>query len=160
MTIAKNSADPNINTRGLKIGIVKLSTIAPITPPRIDAVTAAPMALPASPFLAIGKPSIIVAVLPEVPGEPISMQVTHPAVQVIAAMLKIKAIAFPGSNIKIKGSSKASPVTPSRPGSIPKNIPKTLPIINIKTYEGVIVIINIRPPLNIKDLVNCTEGNL
>jgi hypothetical protein len=95
------------------------------------------MAFPASPFLAIGNPSIIVAVLPEVPGAPRSILVIAPAVNDIADIPNIKASAAFFSSIKTKGSRRASPVTPSRPGNIPKNNPIIVPSENIKIYIGV-----------------------
>ena len=50
----KNSAGLNASTTGSSTGIMTANTIAPMMPPKPEAVTLAPSARPASPFLAIG----------------------------------------------------------------------------------------------------------
>ncbi len=50
----KNSAGLNAITTGSSTGIMTANTIAPMMPPTPEAVTLAPSARPASPFLAMG----------------------------------------------------------------------------------------------------------
>ena len=64
------SGEPKDSIKGLRMGMLTASRKAPNTPPRRDAVKAAPNALPACPRRASGWPSRMVAAEPDVPGTP------------------------------------------------------------------------------------------
>ena len=132
----RNSGEPSISTSGRKIGIDSVSTRQPIRPPMSDAVKAAPMAFPASPRLAIGWPSRIVAVLPAVPGAPIRILGIGPEVKVIDAMPRINGSAEVASMTRQKGSSTARPNRASMPGRTPRTSPKRRPSMNINRCIG------------------------
>ena len=88
-----NSGEPKLNTRGLRMGRLRSSTPAPNIPPSGEAMKAAPKARLASPFWAMGKPSTMVAWLPELPGTAISTEGKVLAVLDTAPMPNRKAIA-------------------------------------------------------------------
>ncbi len=64
----KNSKAPNSSANSASTGAMVARNKIPISVPRTDPVVAMPMARPASPRRASGKPSSVVAALAGVPG--------------------------------------------------------------------------------------------
>ena len=124
---AKNSGDAKLSTSGRMIGMASASMKAPMTAPTRELISAAPSARPASPFLAMGWPSRMVAAEMDSPGTPNRMEVMSPVVAVTASIPSRKAKADTGSMPNVNGSINASATTPPRPGRIPTVNPIAVP---------------------------------
>jgi hypothetical protein len=83
-----------------------------------------PKALPASPFLANGYPSKVVAADAEVPGVLIKIAVIDPANVAETYIVDKTAMACTGSIVNVNGSNNAAPVVAPRPGKTPIITPR------------------------------------
>jgi hypothetical protein len=87
----KSSGEPRARTSGWITGIEAARAKAPMTAPISELNKAAPNALPASPFLAMGWPSTIVAAAVPSPGTPKRMEVMSPVVETTECIPRRKA---------------------------------------------------------------------
>ena len=110
------------------------STVARATEPTVpikEAVMPIPRALPACPFLVMGKPSKQVAIADDDPGIPMStaeMNVPEtPPIQMASSSTKDVSVERP----KVTGSKRAMPRVAESPGMAPNTIPReTMAIIS------------------------------
>ncbi len=93
------SGEPKESTSGRTNGMAAARKKAPITAPARELKSAAPRARPASPFLAMGCPSRMVAAAVPSPGTPKSTDVMSPVVATTACIPRRKAKAVIGSMV-------------------------------------------------------------
>jgi hypothetical protein len=127
MANMKYCGDPTDRTRGRTIGIQIARHNAPKIAPTNEAISAAPSARPASPFLAMGWPSTSIEAVMGSPGTPKRIDVMSPVVAVTAVIPSRKENASTGLMVKMKGSIRASVTGPPRPGRIPTRKPIAIP---------------------------------
>src|SRR5215470_9060701 len=142
---ASNSGEPRNNMTGRRIGIETAIRKAPNTPPMSEDMYAALSARPASPFLAIGKPSSTVAAEAAPPGTPNSTAGIGSPVAVVDPSPSSSANAVYGSMLKVNGSSIAVPARPPIPGTIPSTRPMTHPAARYIRRTGSIKITKALP---------------
>src|SRR3954470_5441911 len=109
------------------MGMEMPNSMAPKMPPMSDDMYAAERARPASPFLAMGKPSSTVAADAAPPGTPKRMAGIGSPVAVVDPRPSNSANAVYGSMLKVNGSSIAVPARPPMPGTMPSTSPMMQP---------------------------------
>ena len=124
----KNSGDLKDSTSGVTMGMAAAREKAPTMAPTSELMSAAPRARPASPFLAMGWPSMMVAVDTTSPGTPNRIEVMSPVVPVTAYIPSRNANACTGSISKMNGSMRATAPGLPMPGRMPTMNPRKMPI--------------------------------
>jgi hypothetical protein len=124
-----------LRAMGRRMGSTAVNIIAPITPPKTELHTAAPVALAPCPFFDSGNPSSIVATDALLPGIPMSDEVMPLAVFATACMLIMRAMAVGAGKVIAKGRHIAMRAGLPMPGRIATTVDNTIP--NTITNMGI-----------------------
>ena len=108
-------------------GIIRINSTIPKVEPKAEAVAEQPMAVFASPWRAMGYPSMIVAALGAVPGILNNIAVTDPMKVPLPTSAPNRSMTGSGSQLSVKGIAKAIKVTPLIPGMAANSIARSDP---------------------------------